>query len=482
MAAAERPRIPGPIDAPGAIITKLSDMALVDQFGKVIPPLNDPAWQRPSDPLKRGDPRASAMVINREIPNLNIGTSWGVDDVRRALVDLPIGMFDLPSQLWDAVRGEARMQATIGSRTGGLFGRPVRHTSASLPSVKGSRAAKECRDAWVQAWPTMMPEPVLSEIQEWGVGLGFAPAQLLWDTSNPVWIPHVRPWATRYTYYHWTLRCYVALTMDGSVPITAGDGHWLNHAPHGEYRGWMHGAVRAIAQPWLISSYAYRDWARYSERHGMPIIKAMTPAAGDKDEIAQYRNSLATLGQESVIALPQGVEKQFGYDLDLLEATDQAWQGFAQLIDRCEMSIVLALLHQNLTTEVKEGSYAAARIHGDVRQSALEADGRALSQTIYRDIARPFAALNFGDPDLAPKTSWKITPYEDSATAAKTFVDFATAIATMRKSGYKPKGPDNLRRLASTFGLRLTSADFVEEEPILPGGTPPTPGEQPEKV
>jgi phage gp29-like protein len=381
--------------------------------------------------------------------------------VRAALEQLVQGLFELPAQLCDSIVGDDRVQATMGSRTGGLLGR----------SVKFKRAAADedgaCIEAWERCWPTLGAEAVMSELQQWAIMLGCGPGQCLWDTSDEIWTPHIRPWHPRYSYYHWTLRRYVAMTLDGQVAIEPGDGHWILHCPHGEYRGWMRGSVRALAQPWLVRQFALRDWARWSERHGMPIYLAKTPAGGDPKQIAAFTSAMTALGSETVVELPQGVDKQFGFDLDLLEATDAGWQGFQQLINQCDMSIVLCLMYQNLTTEMKEGSFAAARVHADIRQSALEADARALEHTLYTQVARPFAAFNFGDPELAPRTTWDVTPVEDNLQLANIMDKIADMTLKFGKSG---KGIKSLGEIMQRFNVPLKDHDFTDIAPITSGG------------
>lgn len=438
--------------------------SILDQFGRVVPSTTDPAWQPPRDPLAdgQGATQARARVINRAIPAVALVTSWTVTDVRLAIEDLVLGLFDKPAQLVDTMGGDARVQSALSSRSGGLLGRPIEH---ELPKGKESDAdAKRCLDAWREMWRHIGVEESLGEFQRWSSMIGFQNAQLLWDTSEEVWCPYVRPWHARYTYWHWTAWCFVAISLDGQIPITPGDGHWISHAPFGAYQGWMRGALRAIAPWWLARSYGLRDWARYSERHGMPILKAGVPFGADTDAIDTFRTSLAQLGQESVIQLPQSDDPSIGkYDVTALEFSDQAWLAFLGLITQCNAEITLALLGQNLTTEVKEGSFAAARVHADVRQAILEADARALEHTIYTQIARPFAAINFGDPELAPRTRWDVAPYEDNKLAADTFQAFATAVAALREAGVQIK---DLVALGRTFGLSLASGDLDVAPPM----------------
>ena len=438
---------------------------ILDAFGQVVPPTNDPAFQPPGD-ATRGDIKARAAVIHREIPLVTVQTGWDITSVRRAIENLSGGLFDWPAQLVDGLTGDSRVQSAMASRTGGLLGKPLRFRVPK--KYRNDARAQECLQLWTDHWPSMATEPALSELGKWSTFLRFGLAQLTWDTSGKFWLPYLQPWNARYSYYHWQFRHYIAITQDGQVAVEPGDGHWVIHAPDGLYRGWMMGAIRAIAPWWLARNYALRDWARYSERHGMPIIKAETPFGADPVQVQNYRSQLATLGQESVVQIPGSADPNYGkYDIDFLEASDASWEGFQRLIEQCNSEITLALLGQNLTSEVKEGSFAAARVHADVRQAILEADARALAQTIYTQIARPFAAINFGDPEIAPRTEWNVSPPEDKKIAAESFERFSVAVLTLRRSGYKV---NNLTKLARAFGVKLSLAQIEEIAPLTTSG------------
>jgi len=425
---------------------------ILDPFGRVIPRTDDPAFQPPKDPLTDLDSaKADARIIYRQIPITTIQTDWTVAQTRMALNQHVQGIFDQSAQLVDAIVGDDRIQATLGSRTGGLFGRPVRFKPAN-----DSSAAREVCDAWSEDWDRIMPEPTLRGMGEWTTMMGFMAGPLTWDTTGDRWVPMLAPWHPRYSFYLPQIFSYVATTQDGLVAIKGGTGKWFLHAPHGEYRGWMRGAVRPTAQPWLIRNMTYRDWARYSERHGMPILRAYTPAAGDPQQRERFVSTVANIGQETAVMLPKGVDEQYSFDLDYLEASDQSWQAFPGLIDRCDMSIVLAILFQNLTTEVKEGSFAAARVHGDVRQSALASDNNGYRLSIRNNIARPYAAFNFGDPELAPWTDWDLEPIEDRDGTTKVFLSFCQGLQALTQAGYQISDPNEIRTLAwNMSGLRL---------------------------
>lgn len=424
---------------------------------------DDPAFVY-GDPLKLPGKKAISEIVYREIPFVSIQTTWGVSDVRAALLSNINGIFETVAQLWESIRGDDRVTATLGSRTSGLFGRDVRFTPAN-----DSDAAKECLRAWQDQWTQFAGGPGLRTVSEYEIGLGWAPAQLVWDTSTSIWKPRIQFWNNRYVYWHWGIRKYVALSMDGQIPIIPGDGKWLLHSRYDEYRAWIFGAVRAVAEPWLLRHFGFRDMARYSEVHGLPIRVAETPAAASPEERSQFGQQVATLGTETTLLLGKGVDAQNSYGFSLVEAKDPAWEVFSALISQCDTAIVLALLFQNLTTEVKQGSYAATEAHMDIRQNGIQADNAAWRHTIYNQVARPFAQFNFGDADLAPITEWDVTPREYLETNAKQFQAFGTAIEVLRRGGVEFVDVEALRKFADkSFGLQGLP-DFRITDPVSSG-------------
>ena len=427
----------------------------------------DPGFQPPRDPLKFPKTKSTAKLVFRDLPLIAIQNSWSVASVRQALFSHSTGIFEQSAQLWDSILGDDRVTATLASRCVGLFGRENRFMPAN-----DSAAAKEVLDAWVAHWPLLSGSSALRTISDYAIGMGFSPSQIVWDTSKSVWGPYLRPWHPRYTYYHFMLRKYVAFSQDGPIPIQPGDGKWLLHAPYGDYRGWIRGTVRAVAEPWLLRHFAFRDMARFSEIHGIPTRVGKVPAVSDPGERAQFEASIANLGSDTSMIIPQAVDGQqgAGYEYCLVEATDQAWEVFPGLIDRCDMSIVLAILMQNLTTEVKGGSYAATSAHMDIRQSGIQGDNTAWKNTIYNQIARPFAFFNFGDADLAPWTWWDVSPREDYASNAAQFMQFGTAIEVLRRGGVEFSDPQAVRKFAADkFGLDELP-EFSITDPVASGG------------
>ncbi len=128
---------------------------------------------------------------------------------------------------------------------------------------------------------------------------------------------------------------------------------------------------------------------------------------------------------------------------------------------RADMAIVLAILWQNLTTEVAGGSYAAASVHEGVQQTAARSDNTNLSTCLYEQGSRVFAAWNFGRAELAARRSWVIDKPSDNLTSAQTFAAFGMAINSLRSGGIKLTVA-GVASVAYSFNLPLTT-DQIEE-------------------
>lgn len=426
----------------GANMTRLpyraaSERLLADPHGQ----LYGDAFAPPRDPLTRP---ADPNVVHRDIPIVTVSGDWTISGIRQALAGHKIGMFAQSAMLVDDTFGDDRVQATLGSRTGALFGSPVRHERAAADTDG------ECRAAWKAQWKSVAAQGVMSETKRWAIMIGFSVSELLWDTSETPWRVTLKPWHPQYIYYRWDIRRLVANTTDGPVVIEPGDGKWFVHAPFGIYRGWIHGAVRAVADKWIIKQLAWRDRARYNERHGLPIIKAYVPAAGDAKQKELFVQSMSTMGQEAVVGLPQNVDET-GYDLELLEARDRAWETFRSTIEDADRSIILTIKSQNLTTEIAEGSFAAARQHGNTEQVTLQFDDATFAYDFHMQVARPFAMFNFGDADKAPYSHWDVKPIEDRAAEAKTILDASTALTALKTNGV----PVDVKAYARKFKIPI---------------------------
>lgn len=459
-------------DSPHASPPLVLNDALEPRFGGTRIQPDALAHPAPSDPLASQSVDQTKLIY-RQVPVVNVSTRWSIEAARDALASHMLGMFDPSAQLWDTLIANPRIRATLGSRVSGLFGEDVKFKAAN-----DTPEALECLEAWKAAWPKFATSAALTGMHGSAIGMGFQAAQLLWDTSGDVWVPSIEPWHPRYTYYDYSLNRYMAISQDGSLPIVPGDGKWMLHAPFGagvNARSWIWGVVRATTEPHIFRGFSQRDLARLSEVHGMPIRKGIVPAAGDPEQRDRFEQQLSNLGHETTIMVAKGVDGAgMDYDLELVEAKSDSSASMIALRDSSDMDIVLAIMFQNLTTEVTGGSFAAVKGHMDIRDIGVSADNQAWKHTIYQQAARPFAWLNFGDADLAPHTHWNVKPVAKWNAKGDLLTKFSTSIEVLRRGGVRFKTEKDLRRFARTYGVNL--GRIVFKDPAPGGGTPAPPG------
>jgi phage gp29-like protein len=369
----------------------------------------------------------------KELPLFGTTDFDRVSKVRRALAGLESGLFTDAAALVDAMGRDDRIEAVVQQRMEALGGLPFE----LQPAVGMGTAGDEVAATALELAPVMLDEAALSELRTWALWLGFGLAQKVWDTSQPVWVARLKVWHPRFVRFDWTTRTFRVLTEGGEVEVLAGSPEWLLYAPFGTERPWMRGLVRSLAIPFLVRQFCLRDWSRYSEVHGLPVKKAIVPAKADPKAQERFRNEVAALGAESTIFMPRmknGTTEEV-FDMELVEAVGRSEEGFDKLIARCDSAIAIRVLGQNLTTEVKEGSRAAASVHERVAQRKLASDATTLTACLREQLFKPWAAYNFGNAELAPWPVWDATPPEDKAARATTYKELGEGIQALQKTG-----------------------------------------------
>lgn len=413
-------------------------------------------------------PRSPDTQVRKDMPVMAWTGSWGTVSIQQALDNHDLGQFLLSAQLSESVQRDDRVATALNTRCKGLLGLPREIT----PSPRGDRrkaktAAKDLETLWSE---TDLTESLI-QLLRWQVMMGFAVAEILWTGDAEAWTFSLKVWHPQFLWFNWATRQYMLNTSEGPVVVTPGDGKWLLLTPEGEYRAWIQGAVRSIAIPWLGRQYAFRDWMRFNEIYGLPIRKATIPSQTTEDDKIGFFQDIRDAGSAMVVSCPTGIDGQ-KYDIELVEATATGWETFRNATEDADKRITLALLGQNLTTEVSGGSFAAAKVHGQVRQDYLEADERGLVAGFRRQALRAWAAFNYGDPDLAPVLRFDVEPPDDGKLKADTLVSLSTALLNL--STVAPEV--NRRALLASYNLPLHEPG--EEPPpvaVAPPGAPPAP-------
>lgn len=391
-----------------------------------------------------------------------IKPTWTIAEVRRALRAHADGDFQLSALLVDAMGEDDELAGLLEKRVGGVLGSDFRLEAVDAPDRQFS---KQLVRRYGPAWWTIFPEGELHEFLSWRRMLGVSIGVLDWKHESTSWVPRFRCLHPQYLRYDLHRREWRYNAQEGDLLVTPGNGTWILSCDG--QRGWMRCGVRALAVTWLFKQFTLRDWNRYNERHGLPIIKAKAPAIADDDDTERFFEDAQALDREVVALLPTHLnEEGAAFDLELLEAKDQSWQSFERSIDRCDRRFTVYLLGANLSTEVnREGARSTAEVHRGVERQKATTDAKTLANELREQGLWPIVALNHAGAslDVIPWPQWDTSPPSDDKAEAESKKAFGEAIQAIDRAGFEV---ENVEELAEQYGLRL------KKKPEPPTGNP----------
>ncbi len=404
--------------------------------------------------------------IATQVMPVNVPT-WTIPEVRSALDVHELGTFFSSTTLVDAMGRDDRIEACLGTRVGALAGKSgIGFTVAPADNVPDLEKAQEIADQVQGLWPYSCAENVMSHILKDGVMLGVAFAKIHWDLKDGLRVPRLEPWHAHTVYWDWSISKYRVVAREGMMIIEPGNAEWFVYEPGG-YRSWMTGAVRGLGIPFVIRQYTYRDWYRYCEKHGMPILAIREPvgAMWEKHK-AGFWGKVQRLGTESTLRLPFSEKGDDGFGVSFVEPKDKSWQTFQAMIGELNTNVAVRLLGQNLSTEVKGGSYAAAMAHQLVRLDYLDRDANTLSTALRSQVWMHFIRFNYEalSTKYTPTPTWDTRPPEDRKAKAEVAKIFADAMKVLIDPGVRSAAPVDFTLLAANMGIDLLDAAALKKE------------------
>lgn len=350
------------------------------------------------------------------------------------ITQLEQGSFYQSAYLWDGMTRDDRIAATMGQRIDRLVASPL-DLNPSDPDEEGAGdelgASQQVALDAKKVIDKMMPMPQVYNLSRTALGLGVGLAQVLTTRTVKSALPTMKVWNMRYVRFDWTIRKLLLITENrGEIILDEEDPEWIIYQPFGPY-GWLHGAlIRSLIQPWIVRYWTRTWWSRYQEVHGQPLRLGIIPPDRKPGDEATFLKQLANLAHEAVIRMPQGEEGN-RFDVKLLEASTNNWQGFMRLLEHCDDSIAISILGQRQSTMGQGGLKA----QDDAGESTLTRITRkdALIATPLRDrLLKPWAKDNYGDEELAPIIEWQYEAPEDEGNAAKTDLAVAQALVQFK--------------------------------------------------
>lgn len=171
------------------------------------------------------------------------------------------------------------------------------------------------------------------------------------------------------------------------------------------------GMGRLAAWWYLFYNHTIKDWLGFMEVYGKPLRLGRYSATASEDEKKKLRSALGALGSDGTAIIPDNMIIEFLQNSQGKSSSD-IYHSMTKYIDD---KITEAVLGQTLTTEVSQGSFAAANVHDRVRNDIATADKNILTQTIKRDLVKPIIDINFGNQKFYPIINF----YHDNSLSKK---------------------------------------------------------------
>lgn len=299
-----------------------------------------------------------------------LGVLPAVDDVlyRAGRMDLDV---------YEAMQADAHLASQMDVRAAPVLAKEWRLEAARPDRPEDVRAAELCAAVLGQ----VLTRTAVEGIHE-AVFRGYSGVEVMWTREDGQWLPsrlERRP----------QRRFAFAREDHGLRILTQAAPYEGEPAPERKVLVTQHRATADMPQgralfgrcfwPWTFKTAGWRFWVTFTERYGMPWpVLEMEPGTSDA-VLLERTQTLRRMVADAVMAHAGG--KLTLHDPSRSTSVD----GYERLIAACNADISKAIVGQTLTAEVgASGSYAAAKVHDDVRSDLVEADLALVGETIER--------------------------------------------------------------------------------------------------
>lgn len=405
---------------------------------------------------------------------------WSISTARTALDAHEGGDFSESARLAKSSRRFHRIAGALNTRTGALKAR------AGLPfqvekSARGDqRRAQTVADRTLDLWWDVCPETTIARLHEDAVQLEAAVGYLDWRTvkvsGRSEWIPKLchLP-AHGLSYREWESAWYYQ-TADGPERVTPGNGTWFLHLP-GSERPPFGGAIMTLGMLYIASTFTERDWARWGEKLGFPMLGVKEPmfAQDNVEAVANFYDQFKNMGREPIVREPQGTDGD-GWQTRWIESSGVGWQNF-----RGHLSYVGDASEYAVTGMTPRGDQPLGgdgeSVRERVRVEYLAADSEPMSTSLRDQVWKPYGRYNFDgwEDDLAAWGRWDTRPPADLVVRADILTKAAKLITELEALGADREA------LLDEFRIPRVRGKLPPPKPAAaPAGPPANPQEEDE--
>ncbi|WP_314300466.1 DUF935 family protein [Campylobacter showae] len=208
------------------------------------------------------------------------------------------------------------------------------------------------------------------------------------------------------------------------------------------------GLLKKLYFPVKMKNASLKFWFRFLEKFGSPWAIAKT--SYEPDEMAAEVQAMLS-GDSAVIDTDE--------EITLVQPTSNV--DFTRLPAYLDNQISKAILGANLTSDVKEGSYAAAKTHNEIREDLAANDAKILIFVMNKAISF-FKDINGYNGELYAKLFDEDAPNTERAARDKTLYDMGfTPTKKYITSAYNIELDDNEQAQEKDRNLKANKANLT---------------------
>ncbi len=234
------------------------------------------------------------------------------------------------------------------------------------------------------------------------LGKGYSVSEIMWQRGSK-WLPTAYEWRDpRFFVFDRESRRKIRL-LDGANMVEGVElapYKFIVHLPHLKtglpIRG---GLARVAAWSYLCKNYAVKDWLAFAEVFGMPLRLGKYQSGALKEDINILKMAVANLGSDAAAVIPESMQIEF------IEGGKSTGGDtlFMRLADWLDVQVSRGILGQSATTQGTPGKLGGDEAQSEVRSDIRDDDATQISETLNRDLVRPFIDLNFGPQENYPE-------------------------------------------------------------------------------
>lgn len=244
------------------------------------------------------------------------------------------------------------------------------------------------------------------------LGKGYSVSEIVWQRGAK-WLPAAYEWRDpRFFLFDRESRRRVRLLDAANMAegVELAPYKFIVHLPHLKtglpIRG---GIARVAAWSYLCKNYTIKDWLAFAEVFGMPLRLGKYQSGALKEDIQILKMAVANLGSDAAAVIPESMKIEF-VEGGKVTGGDTL---FMRLADWLDTQVSRGILGQSATTTGTPGKLGGDEAQSEVRSDIRDDDAAQLSETLNRDLVRPFIDLNFGLQENYPELILRAVENED---------------------------------------------------------------------